>query len=240
MPALFRMTKTLPASYQIRWRGKYYQIQSTCANFMRRVPQHIQHLIIHRHSLGRKRRAGHIPIIQNRLPGQRFIPHRAQQVPPVNQTHMKPIAAQRHTAILVYERLRRARRLNRVAAGLSGVGAQPFLKRHAEGKALPDFLRRKRPVRFGAHLVRLDDRLPGNRSAAGGRFSLRPRPRDRSGIEKIRDALDKLRLAARNRKMVPAAERGQFFLQIIIAAKRLCVQRRAHLRSFAHGYNSSK
>lgn len=58
-------------------------------------------------------------------------------------------------------------RLNRVAAGLSGVGAQPFLKRHAEGKAPPDFLRRKRPVRFGAHLVRLDDRLPGDRSAAG-------------------------------------------------------------------------
>lgn len=114
-------------------------------------------------------------------------------------------------------------RPNRVAAGLSGVGAQPFLKRHAEGKALPGFLRRKRPVRFGAHLVRLDDRLPGDRSAAGGRFSLRPRPRDRSGIEKIRGALDKLRLAARNRKMVPAAERGQFFLQIIIAAKRLCV-----------------
>lgn len=113
------------------------------------------------------------------------------------------------------------------------------------GKPLPtfsaenDFLRRKRPVRFGAHHVRLDDRLPGNRSAAGGRFSLRPRPRDRSGIEKIRDALDKLRLAARNRKMVPAAERDQFFLQII-AAKRLCVQRRAQFRSFAHGYNSSK
>ena len=45
-------------------------------------------------------------------------------------------------------------------------------------------------MRFGAHLVRLDDRLPGDRSAAGGRFSLRPRPRDRSGIEKIRDALE--------------------------------------------------
>ena len=89
MPALFRMPKTIPASYQIRRRGKYYQTQSACANFMRRAPQHIQHLIIHSHSLGRKRRAGHIPIIQNRLPGQRLIPHRAQQVPPVNQTHMK-------------------------------------------------------------------------------------------------------------------------------------------------------
>ena len=100
-------------------------------------------------------------------------------------------------------------RRNRVRVGLSGIAFQPFLKSDIKRKCRTYFLLKKRPVRLGAHKIRLNPRIFPY--FCRWRFSLlcRNRCENLPGIEKMRNSIGNLYLSAGGRKAVFPAKFDQ-------------------------------